>query len=346
MMPKQLCAHIPKKKAQEIKQYLLEKQLIDKTVVPKSTSTHLLYAVTKKIKKFSLKYTQEEFASKKSKNIKELMQEKVPPEILAKIKNAYDRIGTIAIIEIDEQQRIYEEQIAQAILIAHPSIKTVLRKDSEHQGEFRTQKMKHLAGEKTTVTTHNESAIKLDVDVQDVYFSPRLSSERLRIAKLVQNQEQILVLFSGCAPYVCILAKHSPAKHIDGVELNPVGHEFAVRNIQKNHIKNATVYNCDAQTFVAQQKLEKGYDRILMPLPKTAGEFLESVIGRIQANATEFWIHFYDFLHEDEFDKAVDKIRTVAKAHQFQVSNISIHTCGCQGVRTYRICVDAFLKKV
>jgi tRNA (guanine37-N1)-methyltransferase len=344
-MSKKICAHIPKKKAQEIKQYLQANDLIDKTVSPQTTPTELLYAVTKKFRKFQLKFTQKEFVEKKAKNIKELLEQKIPESVRNSLKNAYDRIGTIAILEIDEKQRPYQTQIAQAVLVAHPSIKTVLRKDGEHSGEFRTQKMKYLAGVNTTITTHIESGVLVQVDVQEVYFSPRLSSERLRIAQLIKPNEKVLVLFSGCAPYVCVLAKKSQAQQIDGVELNPVGHEFGLKNIQLNHIQNATLYNQDAKQFTPIPKINKGYDRILMPLPKTAGEFLEHTLQVIQKNSHGFWLHFYDFLHEDKFEQAVEKIQTSSKKVGFELSQVSIHTCGCQGIRTYRICVDAYLKK-
>ncbi|MBI4017850.1 MAG: class I SAM-dependent methyltransferase family protein, partial [Candidatus Aenigmarchaeota archaeon] len=68
---------------------------------------------------------------------------------------AYDVVGDIAIVEIDDNAEFNE--IAKSIMGSHKNIKVVLRKVSERIGTHRTRTYAHLAGERRTTTVHKES---------------------------------------------------------------------------------------------------------------------------------------------------------------------------------------------
>jgi len=160
--------------------------------------------------------------ARKQPNFRELLEKGLNEDEQKILKTAFDMVGDIAILEIDEGLRKKEKFIAESLLKSQKNIKTVLRKAGAHEGEFRVQKMRHLAGIKTKETMHKESNARLKLDVEKVYFSPRLSNERLRIAGQVKEGERILVMFSGCAPYPIVLAKNSKARQITGIEINPI----------------------------------------------------------------------------------------------------------------------------
>ncbi len=182
---------------------------------------------------------------RKDKSLKSLLKGELSDFELSKLKSAFDVVGDIAILEIDDDLRDKEKIIASALLENHKNIKTVLRKDDKHEGDFRTQKMKWLAGLKTKEAVHKENDVSILVDVEKVYFSPRLSTERKRISNLVKNGEEVLVMFSGCAPYPCVLSKNTSAKHITGIELNPAGHSYGLKNLDFNKCYNVTLINGD-----------------------------------------------------------------------------------------------------
>ncbi len=77
------------------------------------------------------------------------------------------------------------EAVANQIMAIHKNIKTVLTPTTRIRGDFRVRELRLLAGENKTVTIHKESGCIFKVDVEKCYFSPRLSHEHLRIAKLV-----------------------------------------------------------------------------------------------------------------------------------------------------------------
>ena len=165
------------------------------------------------------------------------------------VKTSHDILGNIVIIEIPDSLKNKEKIIAKTLLKINPKIKTVLKKAAEHKGVFRTQKMKWLAGVKTKICEYKENNVVLRFNVENVYFSSRLSTERKRIMQQIKKDEDVLVMFSGAAPYVCVIAKNTKAKTITGVEINPEAHKYAMKNLELNKIHNSVLVNADVHNF-------------------------------------------------------------------------------------------------
>ncbi|MBN1275092.1 class I SAM-dependent methyltransferase family protein [Candidatus Woesearchaeota archaeon] len=271
--------------------------------------------------------------------LKEALAGKLPTDALDKLKTAYDQVGSIAILEIDEDYRQYDALIGKTLLLTNPKTKTVLAKDSRHEGTFRTQQMRLLAGEDTRLAEHKENGVVLAVDVEEVYFSTRLSTERKRIAGLVQPGERVLVMFSGCGPYTCVLAKNTAAREVVGVEINPRGHELALQNIARNKLLNATAYCGDVREVVP---CLGAFDRVVMPLPKAAETFLDVALAAANDGAT---IHFYAFLPEDASGEAHGWIRDACQRSGRPCKVLGTVRCGQQAPRVCRFCVDFALSK-
>jgi len=183
-------------------------------------------------------------------NLREALAGRLSEKEMARLKTAFDVVGDIAILEIDRELRRREKLIASTLLKLHPHIKTVVRKAGGHAGALRLQKMKHLAGRKTSKTVHKENGVELKLDIEKVYFSARQGTERLRIARLVQPGEEVLVMFSGCAPYPCVIARNSPARKVYGIELNKTGHAYGRENIFLNRLSNVRLMQGDVRKVV------------------------------------------------------------------------------------------------
>ena len=202
--------------------------------------------------------------------LKEVLETKLSKRERSFVRASFDTVGSIALIEVPGELRKKQKLIANAVLAQNPAIKSVFKKVGGHKGRFRTQKIVWLAGEKKTETIHKESGVFMKLDVAKCYFSPRLVSERLRIAKLVKKNENVLVLFSGVAPYALILAKQSFARKIVAIEKNPVAHKYAVENLVLNKIPaNKLILLCgDVKEKIPE--LKETFDRMIMPLPKSS----------------------------------------------------------------------------
>lgn len=270
---------------------------------------------------------------------RDLLKKILTPDELTKVKTAYDIVGSIAILEIDDELRSKEKKIGQAMLDSHNSVYTVVRKDAGHEGELRTQKMKYLAGVKTFVTTHIENGCTFEFDISKTYFSVRLSHERKRILKLVKPNEDVLVMFSGVGPYPIEISKHTKAKSVVAIELNKYAHNQALINIVKNKVSNVLALQGDVRAVTPE--LNKQFDRILMPLPKSAGDFLDVALSAAKENAN---FHFYDFQHENEFHLSSAKIRNACMKNKKKCQIIRIVKCGQSSPREFRICVDFSIK--
>ncbi|MBW2997337.1 class I SAM-dependent methyltransferase family protein [Candidatus Woesearchaeota archaeon] len=336
-----LCVKTPLKKAQQVKQFLIEKKLFNQQYSFKRTKSYILFPITKKTgikKKFSFAELTDVKSlpkARKKKDIKSEVTKKLTKKELDHLRRAYDVIGDIAILEVPPELIKKEKLIAQTLLKLHKNINTVLKKAGIHGTEFRTQPMKHLAGKRTKKTIHKEHGVRLKLDVEKVYFSPRLSTERKRIAQQVKKGERVLVMFSGCAPYPCVLAKNTKAKEIVGIEINPIGHDYGVENLKLNKIKNVTLINSDVRDAVPILKTK--FNRIAMPLPKTAEDFLKTAFTAAKKGTI---IHFYAFEEQGKFKDAHARIRKACKKNKLKCRILKTTKCGQHAPRTYRICVD------
>jgi tRNA (guanine37-N1)-methyltransferase len=340
-----LCAKVSLKKAEEVKQFIIDNSLFHPDYYLKKSTDFIFFPVKKKgglKKNFSFVEFQDVDCVSKTKrpaSLKTVIQKDLSKKELSFLRRAFDTIGSIAVLEIPEELREKEKPIAGAILKINKNIKTVLKKAGIHETEFRTQKMVYLAGKRTKETVHKEHNTRIKLNVETVYFSPRLATERKRIADQVRPGESILVMFSGCAPYPCVIAKTTKAKEITGIELNPEGHKYALENTKLNKIKNITLFNGDVAEIVP--RLKKKFDRIIMPLPKSAGDFLDTAFHTSKPGTI---VHFYAFEEEGKFNEAHKRIKSEAKKHNIKYKILKTIKCGQQSPKTFRICVDFEIK--
>ncbi|MFH1393546.1 MAG: class I SAM-dependent methyltransferase family protein [Candidatus Micrarchaeota archaeon] len=210
---------------------------------------------------------------------------------LEELTTSYDVIGDIIIAEIPEGLEGKEKIIADALLKVNPSVKVVTKKLGPMEGEFRVRRIKVIGGEGRTETVYKEHGCRMKLDVGKVYFSVRLGTERKRIAELVQPGEKILALFAGVGPFALVISKTHPDSEIVAIELNPDAVEYMKENIALNKMENITPVLGDAREIV--MKSYQGFaDRIIMPLPKSAAQFLDVAIAGAKDGGT---IHFYTF---------------------------------------------------
>lgn len=240
--------------AERAKRILLEENILDTEYSMQKDKEFIYFPIKSKPKKTKdFEFANIEMKKKKfpqTRDLKTILKDKLSEEEFELLKTSYDTVGSIAILEIDDSLRKKEKIIAEALLESNKNIKTVLRKAEKHDGEFRTQKMKWLAGEKTKKTIYRENGVSLMLDVEKVYFSPRLSTERKRISEMVKKGEDVLVMFSGCAPYPCVLSKNTEAKSIVGIELNPDGHLYGLKNLEINRLRNVVLINDDVKKAI------------------------------------------------------------------------------------------------
>ena len=97
--------------------------------------------------------------------------------------------------------------IGEGIMEINPHLRLVLRKSGQVSGTFRTREYEAIAGEGDSETVHEEFSCLFRLDVTKVYFNPRLSHERMRVARQIKEGERVLDMFAGVGPYSILIAK-------------------------------------------------------------------------------------------------------------------------------------------
>ncbi len=332
---------VPLQQAEEAKRYLITQKNLNYRYKIYRNKKFIYFPLIEKdkIMKYVIVSKQFKLSTTHNGNLREKLTSKLTKKEQALLKTAFDIIGNIAILDIPNELRHKEKIIAHVLLKSNHQVITVLRKEGTHTGIFRTQKLKWLAGKKIKETIYKEHGVVLHLHVEKVYFSPRISTERKRIYQQVKKGESILVMFSGCAPYPCVIAKNTKAKEIYGVEINPEAHRYGLENLQLNKLDNVKLFLGDVRTIVPS--LHKKFDRVIMPLPKSAEDFLDVAIHVIKK---EGMIHFYDFLHENDFNLVNEKVKKACYFYGKKCRIVKLVKCGHYSPQTYRICVDVVIK--
>jgi len=218
---------------------------------------------------------------------------------------SFDIIGDIAIVEIPKGMEKKARALGKSVMAHHKNLRAVYAKAGARKGVYRLRKLRFLCGKRGTITTHKESGCLLKVDVAKAYFSPRLSYERERIAKLVQPGENVLALFAGVGPFPIVIARKQP--HVGGIvaiELNPTAVKYLKQNIALNKMQNKmTPIRGDVKKIT--KKYKNWADRVVMAYPDKAYAFLKEAYASAKDGAA---IHFYFFGKEENAFEEAEKI--------------------------------------
>lgn len=340
-----LAAYTKVQNGQKVKEYLANKKALHPDFLPIKEFGRIYFPITRRVKVSEAKVfiTGMKFPRKeKVITATEFLKEKLTAKQLALLPKAQEIVGDILILEIPPQLQKKERVVAEAYLKQHHNISTVVKKEKIHSGIYRTRTVKVLAGKRKKETVHSENGVKVKVHLEKMYFSSRLANERLRIAKLVKKGEEVLVMFSGIAPYPLVIAKNSPAKKIYAVEINPLAHQAALENVALNKLGDKiNVYEGDV--FHLLPKIRRKFDRIVMPLPKTGEDFLGLALGKSKPLTM---IHFYSFLKEGEINKEAVKIRKLCRQWGREVRVSRKVKCGQFSPGTFRVCFDLKVIKI
>ncbi len=223
------------------------------------------------------------------------------------VYNSFDIVGDIAIIRLCDKSSETAHAAAQTILASNKGVKTVLAQASKVAGEYRLRKLTHVGGENKTCTIHREHSCLFTVDLEKCYFSPRLSGERLRIAKLVKPKETVVNMFAGVGCFSIIIAKKNPTAKVYSVDINPWAVALMERNIRVNRVYGKVVPLKGDSREIVDTQLQHCADRVLMPLPEKALEYLPSAVSALKASGG--MIHFHCFEHAPEIEQATTSAR-------------------------------------
>ncbi|CQH56028.1 tRNA (guanine(37)-N(1))-methyltransferase [Halobacterium hubeiense] len=296
-----------------------------------------------------------------------------PAEILG-FEPTYERLGDVVILDEDSPERA--RKIADAVMASDVRAKTVVNRASKVKGTERVRDWDVVAGDGTE-TVHTEYGCEFELDLATVYFSPRLATERHRVVEQVQeraaersetadgesgegqgpsdhssgqrprengdggpvSREHAFDMFAGVGPYAVPMAK--VGAEVVATDINEDAIEYLRRNAERNGVsEDVTAIAGDVRETA--DEYEDWADRIVMNLPHTADEFLDTAVALAGEDCV---IHFYDFQHEDDlYDPCEAAIREAAEP-EYDVTIENERTVRSYAPHEFNVVVDARLTR-
>ena len=206
----------------------------------------------------------------------ELLEQRRSIEDLVGFKPSYEMVGDIAVLTAVDLTGENEQLVARALMTLHKNIKVVAKRLSAVEGVFRKRRMKIIAGENRTETMHKENGCRYKLDLEKVYFNPRLATERNRVASQVERngKEEIIDMFAGVGPFSIQIAKRAPQSHVTAIDVNPDAIRYLIENIELNGLRNVEAIEGDIKEIY--ERFRNKADRIIMNLPKSAAKVKEA----------------------------------------------------------------------
>ena len=253
---------------------------------------------------------------------------------------SYNILGSVAIVNFSDDITFSEKKkFAQKIMENNKVVKTVLEKSGNFKGRLRKMQTKHLAGEKTKEVLYRENGCVFRFDVDETYFSPRLSHERNEVASMIKKGEEVFVMFAGVGPFSIVIAKNSPVKKVVSNEINRVANKYAKLNVELNNVKDKVeIVPGDVKRVAKKLNLEgRKFSTIVMPRPRLKDSFLPEAF-MLSKKGTK--IIYYDFTLVEEIDKIVEKIKDEAKKAKKDIKILNLKRAGEIAPYKIRVRVD------
>ena len=280
-----------------------------------------------------------------SKFLKKLLKGVLAEEDLEKVYSSFDMIGDIAIIKIPDSLLTKKNVIGEVILESIKNLKTVFLQRSSVSGEYRLRGLEVIAGNEKYVTYYREYGCKFLVNVATTYFSPRLSTERLRISNLVSPGEIVVNMFAGVGTFSVIMAKKHQIK-VYNIDSNLDAYILSIMNSRINRLTDRIFsIHGDSQYVLSSNSFKNRIDRVLLPLPERAHEFVDVSINCLRPTGGR--LHFFSHIKSDTKAGVVPTseahIHNLFSKYDFEIE----HTQIVRDVapRLYQTVTDLFISK-
>ncbi|MDH7507636.1 MAG: class I SAM-dependent methyltransferase family protein [Candidatus Thermoplasmatota archaeon] len=225
--------------------------------------------------------------------IRDLLSKKIPLELMNKLPNKWEKVGEVLVIvlpvELNDYKDLIGENYAKVL-----NCKTVLNTTGKITGEFRKPKVEIIYGQKNTVTIHQENGIRFKLDPQKIMFSSGNLKERIRMAKISNENETVVDLFAGIGYFTLPVAVYSKPKKIFACEKNKVAYDFLCENIILNNVTSIVQPLKGDNRIIAPKNIA---DRVIMGYINNTYKFLPTAIDCLKNSSGV--IHYHD-VYPDE----------------------------------------------
>ena len=266
------------------------------------------------------------------KNFAELLKDELTEDEIEALRTSFDTIGEIVILEIPDNLEDKKQIIGDAAL-EFTKRRSIYMKRSAIKGTTRVRDLEFLSGIDDSVTIHKEHGARLKLDVREMYFSPRLATERKRVMESVEDGEKILDMFCGIGPFPIVIARN---KNVDitAVDINESAIKYLNENIRMNKLKG-TIKTYAGDIAEVSTSFKTKFDRIIMNLPGLAYTFLDLAVDLIEEEGI---INYYEF--SDSYEQGIERLEKACLKNNKNVEIINTRKVKSTSPGEWHVAID------
>ena len=331
------CVKVPLRQINDTRIKLMSDGLMNMEYRIKTTDEFGYIPITKDIDGYTIEDIELEPMKKVPHNFAEILEDELTHDEIENLKTSFDTIGDIVILEIPDELHDKKQLIGDAAY-KFTKRKAIYMKKSAIKGTIRVRDLEFLSGVDDSVTIHKEHGVRLKLDVREVYFSPRLATERKRVMESVKDGEKILDMFCGIGPFPIVIARNRNVD-ITAVDINEAAIKYLNENIKLNKLKgNIESYCGDVREVSKGFKTE--FDRIIMNLSGLAYTFLDVAVDLIKDDGI---INYYEF--SDSYDQGIKRLNDAAGSAGKKVEILNTRKVKSISPDEWHVAIDAKIKK-
>ncbi|MGX8693865.1 MAG: class I SAM-dependent methyltransferase [Methanobrevibacter sp.] len=332
------CVKVPLNQLNDIRIKLMEDGLMNMDFRIKAEKEYGYIPINEDVDGFEIVDIDLEAIKRVPHNFSELLEDELTSDEIETLRTSFDTIGDIVILEIPDNLEDKKQIIGDAAL-EFTKRRSIYMKKSAVKGTTRVRDLEFLSGVDDSVTIHKEHGARLKLDVREVYFSPRLATERKRVMESVADGEEILDMFCGIGPFPIVIAKNRNV-NITAVDINESAIKYLNENIRLNKLKG------NIQTFTGDiGEVSKGFkckfDRIIMNLPGLAYTFLDLAVDLIE---DEGIINYYEF--SDSYESGIKRLKDACSKKNKEVEIINTRKVKSTSPGEWHVAIDGKIKKI
>ncbi len=279
-------------------------------------------------------------ARRRATNLKEELRSFLTEDEMKEVVTSFDIVGDVIIIRLPPSLMDKAEKIGEVLHRIHPHVRSVAVEVGPFGGTYRVPELKVVWGDENLETIYREHGVRMKLDPSKVYFSVRHSYERIRIARMIGKDEIVGVFFAGVGPYPLVFAKHSPARWVYAIELNPVAWKYMVENVEMNRMERKIIPIRGDVKDVVPRMFPGFAHRVVMPLPKDSHHFLDEAFMALRREGGI--IHYYTFAPSSNPLEKLPLIERKAEEWGFAIKRIEWRRVADYAPRVWKVVLDIY----